>query len=237
MDFKVAVCSDFSKNQRSTFLSRLKGHICSLLDDDGYSVERVSAHNQNGFFSIEVGYSPAFPVEAALRPYILLEFTAEEPFLLPAICQTTSLLDLAASDELHSVSFPCLDVAETVAEKSVAFLRKSRNSQSLPAESRDRRLVRHVYDIGSIGANGVEYSSLEATFANAMGRDSIRFTNQDSEFAENPKMELARALGNLNSSVLQADYEVFVESLVAGPALGFDQAFDEFLSLARKLLR
>jgi len=144
MDFKVAVGSDLSKNQRSSFLSRLKGHISSLLEDEGYSVERVTAHNQNGFFSVEVAYSPAFTLEAALRPYILLEFTAEEPFLPPVICQTTSLLGLTASEEPHSVSFPCLHVAETVAEKSVAFLRKSRSSQSPPAESRDRRLVRHV---------------------------------------------------------------------------------------------
>ncbi len=78
---------------------------------------------------------------------------------------------------------------------------------------------------------------LEATFANSIGRDSTRFANQDDEFAKNPTMELARALGNLDRSVLQADYESFVESLVAGPALGFDQAFDEFLSLVGKLLR
>jgi hypothetical protein len=237
MDFKVVVGSDFSKNQRSLFLSRLKRQITSLLADDGYSVERVTAHDKNSFFSIELGYSPAFPIEAALRPHILLEFTAEYPFLPPVVCESTSLLGLAASEELHSVSFPCLDVEETVAEKSVAFLRRSRSSAFQPAESRDRRLVRHVYDIGSIGPNGVEYSTLEAAFVNAMGRDSTKYATQDPEFAKNPRMELALALDNLNTSVLQADYESFVEFLVAGPALGFDQAFQQFLSQARKLLR
>jgi len=237
MDFKVAVSSTFSKNQRSSFLSRLKRHVSSLLTDNGYSVERVTAHNQNSFFRIEVGYSPAFPLEAALRPHVLLEFTVEEPFLPPVVCQATALLGFAVSEELHSVSFPCLEVAETVAEKSVAFLRRSRRGRSPSAQPWDSRLVRHVYDIGSIGANGVEYSTLEASFANAMGRDSTRYASQDPEFRENPRMELARALRNLNSSALQADYETFVESLVAGPALGFEEAFHNFLSLARKLLR
>jgi predicted nucleotidyltransferase component of viral defense system len=237
MDFKVIVDSDVSKNRRSLFFSGLKRKITSLLADEGFVVERVSAHNRNSFFSIELGYSPAFPVEAALRPHILLEFTAESPFLPPVVCRTTSLLGLAVSEELHSVSLPCLNVAETVAEKSVAFLRRSRNRDSLPGESRDKRLVRHVYDIGSIGANAPELSALEAAFVNAARRDSAKYATQDPEFANNPKMELARALNNLDTSVLRADYEVFVESLVAEPALGFDQAFEQFLSLARKLLR
>lgn len=72
---------------------------------------------------------------------------------------------------------------------------------------------------------------------NATRRDSAKYATQDPEFANNPKMELARALNNLDTSVLRADYEIFVESLVAEPALGFDQAFEQFLSLARKLLR
>jgi predicted nucleotidyltransferase component of viral defense system len=236
MDFKVVVDSDVSNNQRSLFFSGLKRKITSLLADEGFVVERVSAHNRNSFFSIEVGYSPAFPVEVALRPHILLEFTAESPFLPPVVCHTTSLLGLAVSEELHSVSLPCLSVEETVAEKSVAFLRRSRNSDSPAGESRDKRLVRHVYDIGSIGENALEYSALEATFVNATRRDSAKYATQDPEFAENPRMELRCALNNLDTSVLRADYEIFVESLVAEPALGFDQAFEQFLSLAKKLL-
>ncbi len=50
-------------------------------------------------------------------------------------------------------------------------------------------------------------------------------------------MELARAADNLDTPALEADYESFVESLVAGPALGFDQSFQQFLLLIRKLLR
>lgn len=237
MDFKVVVDSDVSKNQRSLFFSGLTRKITSLLADEGFVVERVSAHNRNSFFSIEVGYSPAFPVEAALRPHILLEFTAESPFLPPVVCHTTSLLGRAVSEEMHSVSLPCLSIEETVAEKSVAFLRRSRNSDSPSGESRDKRLVRHVYDIGSIGANAREHSALEAAFVNATRRDSAKYATQDPEFAENPRMELGRALNNLDTSVLRADYEIFVESLVAEPALGFDQAFEQFLSLAKKLLR
>lgn len=236
MDFKVVVDSDVSNNHRSLFLSGLKRKITSLLADEGFPVERVSAHDRNSFFSIELAYSPAFPLEAALRPHILLEFTTDSPFLPPVVCHTTSLLGLAVSEELHSVSLPCLSVEETVAEKAVAFLRRSRNSDSPSGESRDKRLVRHVYDIGSVGVKTLEYSALEATFVNATRRDSAKYANQDPEFAENPRMELARTLNNLDTSVLRADYENFVESLVAEQALGFDQAFEQFLSLARKLL-
>jgi len=237
MDFKVVVAPDLSKNQKSLFLSRLKRHITSLLAGEGYSVQRVTAHGQNSFFSIELGYSPAFPIEAALRPHVLLEFTAENPFLPPVVCHVTSLLGLAVSEEKHSVSLPCLDVGETVAEKSVAFLRRSRSSGSRVAQSRDRRLVRHVYDIGSIGPRGVQYPTLEAAFSNAMGRDSAKYATQDPEFADNPRAELARAVEKLNTSVLQVDYEAFVESLVAGPALSFEEAFEQFYSLVRDLLR
>lgn len=237
MDFKVVVGSDLSKNQRSLFLSGFKRQITALLSGEGFAVERVTANNQNNFFSIELGYSPAFLIEAALRPHILLEFTAESPFVPPVVCHSTSLLGIAVSEELHSVSFPCLDVEETVAEKSVAFLRRSRNSDAQSGELRDKRLVRHVYDIGSIGADGRAGSQVGAAFVNAMGRDSRKFATQDPEFAENPKWELAGALNNLKPSLLKADYENFVESLVAGPALGFDQAFGNFRALVEEVLR
>lgn len=237
MDFKVIVGSDVSKNQRSLFLSGLKKQIASLLGEAGFSVSNVSAHDRNSYFRIELEYSPSFPREAALRPHILLEFTAETPFLPPVVCQASSLLGLAVSEEMHSVSFSCLDVDETVAEKSVAFLRRSRNGASLSDESRDRRLVRHVYDIGTIGLSGIDLSTVQRAFENALGRDATKYATQDPEFAKHPRRELARASANLNLPLLHADYEDFVDSLVAGPALGCDQAFENFRALVGELLR
>jgi hypothetical protein len=237
MDFKVSVNSDVSKNQRSLFLSSLKKQIASLLADDGFVVANVSAHDQNSFFSIGLGYLPAFPLEAALRPHILVEFTAESPFLPPEVCQTTSLLGLAVPEDLPSVPFPCLQIEETIAEKSVAFLRRSRSSGSQSGEPRDRRLVRHVYDIGSMGGNGLEFSTIEAAFMNAMERDARKYGLRDPAFRANPRLELANAAENLDISALQVDYETFVTSLVAGPALSFNQAFEHFQSLVRQLLR
>lgn len=237
MDFKVSVDSDVSKSQRSSFLSGLKRQIASLLDDDGFVVENVSAHNQNSFFRIELAYSQAFPLEAALRPHILVEFTAESPFVPPVVCQASSLLGLAVPERVTSVSFPCLQIEETIAEKSVAFLRRSRSSGFRSGEPRDRRLVRHVYDIGSMGTTGLEFSTVEAAFMNAMERDAHKYGPRDPEFRANPKTELALAADNLDTRALRVDYEAFVKSLVAGPAISFTQAFEQFQSLVRKLLR
>lgn len=237
MDFKVSVSSDSSNNKRASFLSRLKEQISTLLAEEGFVVENVSAHNRNSFFSIELRYSPAFTIEAALRPHILLEFTAEPPFLPPVFCQSGSLLGQSVPEELHPVSFPCLQVEETVAEKSVAFLRRSRRIGFASEESHDSRLVRHIYDIGSIGLNGVDFPQVDAAFANAMERDARKYVLGDPEFGANPRKELAQAADGLDISALNADYEVFVESLVAGPAVSFDQAFKQFHSLVGELLR
>lgn len=236
MDFKVVAGSSLSNNQRSLFLSGLKREIASLLGGEGFSVSKVSAHNQNSYFRIELEYSPSFPKEAALRPHILLEFTAETPFLSPVVCRSSSLLGLAVSEEQHSVSFPCLDVVETVAEKSVAFLRRSRTGAFPAEESRDRRLVRHVYDIGTIGLKGIDLQSVQSAFDNALNQDAAKYAAQDPVFAKNPRLELARASADLNLALLHADYEEFVDSLVAGPALGFDQAFENFRALVGELL-
>jgi len=237
IDFRVAVDSGLSKSQRQVFLSGLRKRITSLLSSDGYVVEAVSAHDRNRFFHIELRYSPAFPLETALRSHILLEFTAESPFLTPVVCQSGSLLSLAVSEELRPFSLPCLDVRETVAEKTVAFLRRSRSITSQPDGSWDRRLIRHVYDVGSIVAQGVDYSTVEAAFVNAMNRDSIKYANQDPEFFADPRMVLTMAAENLNRDVLELDYGTFVESLVAGPALSFHEAFEQFGSLVQKLLQ
>ncbi len=236
MDFKVFVDPDVSKNKRSLFLSGLKRQIASLLADDGFMVEHVSAHDRNSFFRIELGYSHAFPLEAALRPHILVEFTAESPYLPPHVCQATSLLGLAVPGGLPSVSFPCLQVEETIAEKSVAFLRRSRSGGPHAGGPSDRRLVRHVYDIGSIGRNLVSFSAVEAAFRNAMERDARKYALRDPGYRANPRLELAHAAENLDTSVLEADYETFVKSLVVGPALSFTQAFEEFHHLVRRLL-
>lgn len=80
MDFKVSVDSEVSKNNRSLFLSGLKRQITSVLAEDGFVVENLSAHERNSFLAIERGYAPAFPIETALRPHILLEFTGESLF-------------------------------------------------------------------------------------------------------------------------------------------------------------
>lgn len=237
MDFKVVVGSDISKNQRSLFLAELKSEVASLLGDEGFAVSKVSARNRNSYFGIELEYSPSFPREAALRPHLLLEFTAESPFMPAVICQSNSLLGLAVSEQQHSVSFPCLDVIETVAEKSVAFLRRSRTAAYLSEESRDRRLVRHVYDIGTIGLIGLDFQAVQLAFDYALDRDAAKYASQDPEFAKNPRLELARASANLDLTSLRADYEGFVDSLVAGPALGFDQAFENFRALVGELLR
>jgi len=237
MDFKVSVNRNVSKNQRSLLLSGLKRQIASLLTEDGFVVKKVSAHDQNSFFSIELGYANAFPLEAALRPHILLEFTAESPFSPPVVCQATSLLGLAVPEELHSVSFPCLGIEETIAEKSVAFLRRSRSGGSQSGEPRDQRLIRHVYDIGSIGANRVKYPKLEAAFVKALERDARKYGLRDLQFQANPKKVLANAADNLDIAALRVDYETFVKSLVAGPALSFDQALQQFNSLVQRLLQ
>lgn len=153
-----------------------------MLADEGFVVEIVSAHNRNSFFGIELGCAPAFPIEAALRSHILLEFTAESPFLPPVRCATTSLLGRATREELHPVSFPCLHVEETVAEKSVAFPRRSRSGGSKSRKSWDSRLVRHVYNIGSIGVNGVGFSAVGAAFVTAMERDATKYVISDPQF-------------------------------------------------------
>jgi hypothetical protein len=236
MDFKVIVDSDLTGNQRSMYLSGLKRKISSLLVDAGFLVSEVSAHDRNSYFRIELEYSPSFPREAALRPHILLEFTAETPLFPAPVCESNSLLGLAISQPLHSVAFACLEVEETVAQKSVAFLRRSRSSLSGSEEPRDRRLVRHVYDIGTIGTTGIELHEVQRAFDSALARDVAKFAAQDPEFARDPRMELARASAKLNRDLLHADYQDFVDSLVAGPALSFDQAFDNFRALAAELL-
>ncbi len=236
MDFKVVVGPDCSKNQKSLFLSELKKKIASLLGDEGFLVSNVSAHDDNNFFRVELEYAPSFAREAALRPYILLEFTAQTPFLPPVVCQSNSLLGLAVSEELHAVSLPCLDVVETVAEKSVAFLRRSRKMEFRSEKSRDRRLVRHVYDIGTIVSTGIEFQPVQRVFDNALGRDAAKYASHDPEFAINPRLELARASANLDRALLQGDYVRFVDSLVAGPAISFDQAFENFRALVAELL-
>ena len=167
----------------------------------------------------------------------MLEFTAESPFLTPVVCQSSSLLSLAVSEEIRPFPLPCFDVRETVAEKTVAFLRRSRSITSQAGGLWDRRLIRHVYDVGSIVAQGVDYSTVEVAFVNAMNRDSVKYANQDPEFSADPRMALARVAENLNIAVLELDYGTFVESLVAGPALSFREAFEQFGSLVQKLLQ
>ena len=82
----------------------------------------------------------------------------------------------------------------------------------------------------------MSFSAVEAAFMNAMERDARRYALRDPEYRANPRLELAHAAENLDTSVLEADYETFVKSLVVGPALSFTQAFEEFHHLVRRLL-
>lgn len=170
-----------------------------------------------------------------MRPEIKLEFSARDLSLAPVQVETTTLL----GDHLEKYAFPvltsCKAFEETLAEKVVSYLRRTRKIY-IGTDQFEERLIRHIYDVHAMTSYVTNWSKVERAFHSAVELDRQQFASQDQAFSLNPFSEMLDSLHLVNPNELEGPYRLLVQDLLATDGPSLTEATQSFRRVALLLL-
>lgn len=243
VDFKIRMPESASRGSARRSLSELKHALAGHLRGAGYELpaDAVQSRAENTKISLRVSYDSCFPAVASLRPEIRVQLVASPPRLAVEVLPLGSLLGEIVDLEEAPVAWPCVGVAETLAEKVVALLRRLATVGAPGERSGAGELIRHVYDVALIGKSTptAVASGARAVLREAARVDAREFAARDPVFAQTPFAVMQRSLEYLvkdRDGVLRRAYEQFATDMVYGEVPSFEEASGLFASVARKLL-
>jgi hypothetical protein len=234
-DIDLKIVSDAPRSRAE--LRTLRDTVTTALLHAGFALDSANAaHRDSGNASrytiYRLPYTPLVAGEGALRPEIQVE-TAVWPLRLPSVEQSvTSFLAEAFKQPPEVPSIPCVALVETVAEKFVALTRRAGAELAEAGGSRDRTLVRHVYDLHIVRSH---YDPAEVI---ALAREIIRadveaYGHQFPAYCKNPIAETLRAASGLATDERFAtNYAAFLRDMVYGEGSDFKTAIATVSALA-----
>lgn len=245
-DIKV-VLADSTVGWSKTKLRSYLGHeVCrrivetlaatGLVEDEA---QRRSL-NDNHYVHSQWTYERAYEGVTALRPNLQFELVARRPVLPTTVKNIGSLTDRLAQRTGVACPLPVIDVAETLAEKVLSFLRRfALHRAGRMHQAWDTALVRHVYDVHCIvsQAPGTVEDGVGA-FAVLVQGDIDEFGYQHPAFVADPMAVLHQALDTIGADgQTRKEYDEVLLPLVYGRAKHpFDEAWTSFEHVARRML-
>ena len=239
IDFKVILPEGLSRTSRSRALSAFKKQLVATLADADFNVlpDGVTAKDENNYIGLDLLYKSRFPTVASLRSEIKVEISARPPLLPTTTLELRSILDVLVDASTLGISFRCISVQETLAEKVLSFLR--RTAEYRAGRSRvdfDDRSVRHIYDVAAI-MRVQPIQLLGTEFRSIVEADAVQFKNQYPEFQADPFGEMRSALTAFQQEgSFEQEYQRFVDELVFGEPILFEDAKQLFIIAAQQLL-
>ena len=233
VDFKIQVKKmdvAFSKARLMKELKEFRSYIKSKLIFPNLITGDPVVRNEGQYSKIEINYPSVFPVNAGLRPHILLEFTLSDICLSVESLSVRTLIEDTLKNTVIFVpsSTQCISVEETAIEKWVGLTRRIIAIER-EYHHDDSTLVRHVYDLSSI-KSADKISANFSTLAKAIvSNDAKQFQNQHPEYSANPSAEISKSLALLKNKILWKErYQEFIETMVYDNtnALEYDKAIN-----------
>lgn len=244
VDFKIQTPPASSISAGRKIRGDLRQALTGHLEAEGFTVpaETVKSRAGNAKVSLRVAYGSRFPPVASLRPEIQVEWVEAAPRLPVETRTLGSLLGEATGTKEPGLVWPCVSVAETLAEKVVAFLRRLAVSRSTDGRSSPSELIRHLYDVAMISRDSgeeVPWHEVQRIFRDIAQADSKEFRSRDPGFAENPATAMRQALAHLRADdrqVMEKAYERFSAEMVYGDKPSYAEARKAFDEVAARLM-
>ena len=240
-DFRVAVHEENTPSYNRRLMGEFKRRLLIALQDNGFVLqdEHCKAMDNNNNIQFTIPYKFAFSPVASLRPFIKIDFIKITPLDTTAIRSIRPLAEeMFNITSTKQIDVRCIGIRETLAEKSVALLRRLSDDRTL--YSKDIRLLRHLYDIDRIIKNGEQKWEplLQELFNAKIQHDSQQFAIHCAGFATDPAKTMRATLSELRSDPSHAEnYAKILSELVFEknpPA--FESAMATFENVAELLL-
>ena len=218
IDFKLVLPEGWSRSLARRQLSRLREQLVDDLRQAGFDLpeEGITVLNENRYLCFALAYAPQFPLAAALRAELRLDFTVHAPLLETVRVEVQSLLATIMPLDEQAIVHQAVAMPETLVEKVVSFLRRTAGwPEQLERNPDDEQLVRHLYDV----------HQLQPLFNHTVAGDREKFGRQQPDFDRDPGGWLQKALVQVQTSgELEELYERFVGELVWGAPVPFSAA-------------
>jgi hypothetical protein len=152
IDFKVTL-EGASKKDRDNSRRAYRNEVIKHLTGAGFVIDgEPIIGNASRFFRVSFHYGPKFPDAGGIRPGLQVEISFTGTALEPQLRPVQSLLGRALKGAPEIASLPCVDPAETAADK-VSALAWRTASRKRGADGDDPAVVRHLHDLAALGAS------------------------------------------------------------------------------------
>jgi predicted nucleotidyltransferase component of viral defense system len=192
-------------------------------------------------YVVGAAYKSAYTQLPSLRPELKLELVERPPFLKPEVKSFGYLYEeLSGIPRSKALTFQCINVGETAAEKVLSMLRRCAYKwDGYQKGEMDPTLVRHIYDVTAIAEKSpASIDAAKTIFKLLVDKDAVEFKGLNPKFDAAPVSTLRRTLTDAKSNPeLRNLYEQRLMPLVfdAAPP-SYDVAFDTFEYVANDLI-
>jgi predicted nucleotidyltransferase component of viral defense system len=207
IDFKLVLPEGWSRSLTRRRLSGLREQLVDDLRQAGFALpeEGITALNENHYVCLALAYTPQFPLAAALRAELRLDFTVHVPLLEPVHVEVQSLLGAFMPLNEQAIAHRAVAMPETLVEKVVSFLRRTAGwPEQLERDPDDEQLVRHLYDVYQLQAvvpsSAQAPPQLQQLFNQTVTGDWEKFGRQQPDFGRDPSGWLRKALMQLSAA-------------------------------------
>jgi len=210
--------------------------------DSARQINNPQIRDDHRYFHLSLDYQSVFQRELiSLRAEIKVELIHRHTLLPATPLSFGYMLDnLLGRTSSINVTLPCISIAETLAEKVLAMLRRCAWKWYGGQEAEmDLALVRHIYDVGQIIK--LIPDALPAAceiFPQLVETDAVEFGRQYPAFVTNPKTTLIQTLLRMETDEqLIKNYSERLLPLIYGKAApDYVEAFRQFKFISEKLI-
>jgi predicted nucleotidyltransferase component of viral defense system len=241
VDFKVVRVGvqPESNNKLRLELRALRDQVTAALQAAGFPIDTTDASqlrssDGNRYTGYHLHYDDPGPVEAPLRPTIMIELNYAALRLPSVSLPVTSFVAEAFGNTSEIPGTDCVSVTETAAEKLVSLTRRTAMELARLSRAPDPTLVRHLYDLHLIREKIGRPKAIE--LARVIARqDAEEFKNQYPAYHADIVAETHKAMTALRSdAAVRYRYTTFVAAMVYGEKVEFDTAISTAAELVEE---
>lgn len=227
-----------SKSQQRKMLSALRKSLVDHLKNDfAIDESKIISRNDNHFFAFDITYPTVFDRPAALRTHILVECTLTTMVIPPLTLAVSSLFNEVAGKEPEVRAIACTDPMENACDKLSALIwRVADRDRSSPGD--DATIVRHLYDLPSIGEKAANHSEFKRLAIDTIHKDDARSEKIKGWSVPDKLKGLVKTLRE--DPIYEQEYKTFVHGMsyedIEGKMIDFTTARDRLEDLIAKFL-
>lgn len=201
---------------------------------DPQNPDHMSVHDGGRTFVYNLPYSQAATSVASLKPGVKVEISSWPILRASVQCTVSSFVAQARGAAAEVSGIQCVDVTETAADKFVALTRRIGEEQYKQG-TRDRSLLRHVYDLYRIRSH-IALDEIRPLIGTIMESDRRSRSRGFPAYAENPQAVSRDAIKLLAKDASYAEaFDGFQRDMVYGVRVTLHECLPVLRELATLL--